>query len=116
MDVKGMSTIIRVVRHEALGAPAWQRRLAAANTSGEGLSRGFSIACLRWWPEIDLGQLQLIEADILIIIEGIGKNATVFDLRQQPLDIEAVRGGAAGREEVDGGGEEIPGAEDVALP
>jgi hypothetical protein len=116
MEVRGMSRIIHVAR---------MRRSAPLDDSGD--SRRLTpwgrvqagpllIACLRWWLEMNLGQLQLIEADILIIVEGVGKDATVSDLRQQLLDIEAVIGGATGREKVDGGGEEIPGAEDVALP
>jgi hypothetical protein len=61
------------------------------------------------------GQLRLVEADILIIVQGSGKDTAVFDLRQQLLDIDAVIGGTVGREEVKGGGEEVTGAEDVTL-
>jgi len=64
---------------------------------------------------MNLGQVRLIEADILIIVQGAGEDTAVFDLRQQPLDIDAVIGGTAGDEEVDGGGEEITGPEDVTL-
>ena len=64
---------------------------------------------------MNLGQVGLIEANILVIVERTGEDTAVFDLGQQPLDIDAVIGRTAGGEEVDGGGEEIAGAEDVAL-
>ncbi len=64
---------------------------------------------------MNLGQLRLVEADVLIIVQGAGEDTAVFDLHQQPFDIDAVIGGTAGREEVKGGGEKITGAEDVTL-
>ena len=64
---------------------------------------------------MNLGQVRLIEANILVIVERTGENTAVFDLGQQPLDIDAVIGWTAGDEEVDGGGEEITGTEDVTL-
>jgi hypothetical protein len=76
---------------------------------------GASDAWLRLAPGMNLGQVRLIEADILVIVESIGEDTAAFDLGQQPLDIDAVIGGTAGGEEVDGGGEKITGAEDITL-
>jgi len=64
---------------------------------------------------MDAWQVRLIKANVLIVLEVISQAAAVFDLGEEALDIDAVIGGTAGRQEVKGGGEEITGAEDVTL-
>lgn len=64
---------------------------------------------------IDTWQVSLIEADVFVVFETIRQHAAVFDLREQRLEINALTGGPAWGKEVDSGGQQVAGAEDVPL-
>jgi hypothetical protein len=68
-----------------------------------------------WRPKFDTWQLGFIEANVLIIFEVVGQDMAVFDLRDQALDIDTMIRGATRIQEIDGGGQEVTGAEDIAL-
>jgi hypothetical protein len=56
-----------------------------------------------------------IETDVFIILETIRQSAAMLDSSEQRLDIDALKGWTGGGEEVDSGGKQVAGTENIAL-
>jgi hypothetical protein len=60
-------------------------------------------------------QVGFIEPDVLIVLERIGQDTAMFDLGEQTLHINRLKGRTTRSQEVDSGSKQVAGAEDIAL-